>query len=71
VKALAANPHPGPSSKLSVDHKKKLVTLLTAGPLAAGYRTDKWISRRVAEVVRRKFHVTYHADHVGCIFHDL
>lgn len=71
VKALAAKPHPGPSSKLLVEHKKKLVVLLTAGPLAAGYRTDLWTYRRVAEVVCKKFRVTYHADHVGHILHDL
>lgn len=71
VKALAAKPHPGPAPKLSVKQKEKLVALLTAGPLAAGYRTDLWTCDRVAEVVRKKFRVSYHPDHLGRILHDL
>ena len=53
VKALAAKPHPGPAPKLSAKQKEQLVALLTAGPLAAGYRTDLWTCGRVAEVVRK------------------
>jgi transposase len=71
LRALAAKPHPGPSPKLSADQKRKLVDLLKAGPAAAGYRTDLWTCRRVAEVVRKTFRVAYHADHVGRILHDL
>jgi transposase len=71
VKALAAKPHPGPTSKLSAKQKDQLVGHLKAGPLAAGYRTDLWTCRRVAEVVRKKFRITYHADHLGRILHDL
>jgi transposase len=71
VKALAAEPHPGPSPKLSAKQKGALVVLMKAGPLAAGYRTDLWTCRRVTEVVRKKFCVTYHADHIGRILHDL
>jgi transposase len=71
VKALAAKPHPGPAPKLSAKQKEKLVALLTAGPLAAGYRTDLWTCGRVAELVRKKFRVSYHPDHLGRILHDL
>jgi transposase len=71
VQALAAKPHPGPAPKLSTEQKTELVTLMKAGPLAAGYRTELWTCRRVAEVVRKKFRVTYHADHLGRILHDL
>lgn len=34
--ALAAKPHPGRPSKLSVDQKQRLALILRAGPLAAG-----------------------------------
>lgn len=71
VKALAAKPHPGPAEKLSAEQKEELAALLKAGPLAAGYRTDLWTCRRVAEVVRKKFRVSYHPDHLGRILHDL
>ena len=71
IDGLAAKPHPGPAPKLSAKQKEKLVALLTAGPLAAGYRTDLWTCGRVAELVRKKFRVSYHPDHLGRILHDL
>ena len=71
VAALAAKPHPGPTPKLTKDQKQELVNILRLGPLAAGYRTDLWTCARVAEVVRKKFRVSYHPDHVGRILHDL
>jgi transposase len=71
VAALAAKPHPGPTPKLSQDQKQQLVALLNAGPTKAGYRTDLWTTARVAKVVRKKFRVKYHPDHVGRILHDL
>ena len=71
VAALAAKPHPGPMPKLSEDQRQGLVTILAAGPTEAGYRTDLWTTARVAEVVRKRFGVSYHPDHVGRMLHDL
>lgn len=71
VDALAAKPHPGGPAKLSTGQKQELVTILLAGPVAAGYRTDLWTCRRVAEVVRKRFRVQYHPGHVSRILHDL
>ncbi len=41
------------------------------GPLSAGFHTDLWTCRRVAEVVRREFGIAYHPAHLGRILHDL
>lgn len=71
VAALAARPHPGPQAKLTAKQKLQLVELLKQGPRAAGYRTELWTCRRVAQLVRKKFGVTYHPDHLGRILHDL
>ena len=71
VAALRSKPHPGPKPKLSSDQKQELVGILRRGPIAAGYRTDLWTCGRVAEVVRKKFRVSYHPDHLGRILHDL
>ena len=71
VAALAAKPHPGPTPKLSPDQKQALVAILKAGPVAAGFKTDLWTCARVAKVVRKKFRVSYHPDHLGRILHDL
>jgi len=71
VAALTAKPHPGPTPKLSPDQKQELVVILKAGPIAAGYSTDLWTCARVAKVVRKKFRISYHPDHLGRILHDL
>lgn len=71
VKSLAAKPHPGTPSKLTDEQKQELVEILLSGPIAAGYRTDLWTCKRVAEVVRKKFRVEYHPGHLSRILHDL
>lgn len=71
VQALAARPHPGPTCKLTDRQKQSLVRQLKRGPRAAGYRSELWTCRRVAEVVRKQFRVSYHPDHLGRILHDL
>jgi transposase len=71
IAALAAKNHPGPASKLSSGQKQELVAILKAGPIAAGYSTDLWTCPRIVELVRKKFGVTYHPDHLGRMLHDL
>lgn len=71
VAGLAAKPHPGPPSKLSEKHRRKLTKILLQGPVAAGYRTDLWTCARVSEVVRKQFGVSYHPAHMGRVLHDL
>ena len=55
----------GRPSWLSDSQKRRLVKHLLRGPLANGYSTDLWTTRRVAEVIRSKFGVQYTAGHVG------
>jgi transposase len=69
--ALAAKPPPPRTSKLTGVQKSQLVKILLRGPLACGYPTDLWTCRRVAEVVQKRFGVSYHPDHLGRILHDL
>jgi transposase len=71
VAALAPKRHPGPQSKLSATQRQRLREILLHGPLAAGFATDLWTCRRVAEVVQREFGISYHPDHLGRILHDL
>lgn len=71
VDALAAKPHPPRATKLSMKQKQELVKLLLAGPRAAGFDTELWTCARVAELVRKRFGVQYHPDHLGRILHDL
>jgi len=69
--ALKAKPHPGRAPRLSAAQKRQLVRLLVRGAPAAGYRTDLWTCKRVAEVVQREFGVSYHPGHVWKILRKL
>lgn len=69
--ALAPKRHPGPKPKLSRQRKQKLCEILVRGAVAAGFATDLWTCKRVAEVVKREFGVSYHPDHLGRILHEL
>lgn len=71
LEALSSKPHPGRKPYLSTKQKKKLIEILLAGPLVAGYRTDLWTCPRVAEVIARKFGVDYHVDYVWQVLRDL
>ncbi len=71
LEALTAKPHPGKPPRLSEKQKWKLITILQKGPLKAGYSTDLWTCSRVAEVIEKRFGVTYHADHVWRILRSL
>jgi transposase len=64
---LRSRPVPGRPSKLSLAQKEKLLRILEGGPLAAGYKTDLWTLKRVAEVIRREFRVRHHPCHVWWI----
>jgi len=39
--------------------------------MAFGWRTDVWTTRRVAELIRKKFSIDYHFTHVARILHTL
>lgn len=68
VRARAA---PGRPCKLSTRHKRRLEAFLLKGPLAAGFHTDLWTCPRVADLIKQRFGVDYHVDHVGRLLHEL
>ena len=68
---LRSRPVPGRPSRLSLAHKEELLQILERGPVAAGYKTDLWTLKRVAEVIWRRFRVRYTHCHVWAILHKL
>jgi len=68
---LRPRPIPGRPAKLSLSQKEKLLRILERGPVAAGYTTDLWTLRRVAQVIRRRFRVRYNPCHVWSILRKL
>jgi transposase len=71
LEALKAKPHPGRPPRMNARQKQQLMRTLLAGPRKAGYKTELWTCRRIAEVVWKRFHVKYHPDYVGRLLHDL
>lgn len=71
VEALRVRFSPGRPLKLGKTQRRQLVKLLLNGPLAHGYRTNLWTTTRIAELIRRKFGVCYHRDHVGRLMHSI
>ncbi len=64
LEGLRTKPVAGRPSKLSKERKKTLVRILLKGAQAAGFPSDLWTGKRVAQVIRRKFKVDYHPHHV-------
>jgi len=61
----------GRPPKMSQRQKEKLVRLLLQGPMSFGWRTDVWTTRRIGELIRRKFSIDYHFTQVARILHAL
>jgi len=57
--ALAAKPHPGRPAGLTGPQLKRLEQLLGKGPTRCGFATELWTLRRVAELIERRFGVSY------------
>src|SRR5262249_9617498 len=62
---------PSPCPKLDVAYFERLVRLIEAGPLAAGFKAATWTSRMVTELIRSEFGVTYHWKHVPQLLRHL
>src|SRR3972149_2861783 len=68
---LRAKPAPGRPPKLDARARQRLERALLQGAKAAGFATDLWTCPRVARIIRDRFGVTYHVDHVGRLLRDL
>jgi transposase len=64
---LASRPHSGPKPRLTAEQLTELEALLLQGATKHGWPNALWTAQRVAEMIRRHFGVTYHAEHVRTI----
>jgi transposase len=70
-KGLKVRSSPGRPHKLSLVQCRLLLKILLEGALASGYPTQLWTTARISEVIRKRFRVKYHPDHVGRLMHRL
>jgi transposase len=71
VAGVAARPVPGRPSKLTARHRARLEALLLRGAEASGFTSDLWTCPRVAQVIRQRFGIRYHVDHIGRLLRAL
>jgi|SRR5262245_156305 len=61
---LAARPVPGPTPQLTDDQLRQLELLLLQGAKAHGWHNELWTASRVTRLIRDRFGVAYHPEHV-------
>ena len=71
AKGIKARPTPGRPPKLDSRQRARLERLLLKGATAAGYESDLWTCRRIAEVISEQLGVMYHRDHIGRLLRSL
>jgi transposase len=68
---LFEGPHLGKMPRLSLDQKRQLAELIRKGPEAAGLDTGVWTAPIVADLVKRRFQVSYSYSQIRRILHEL
>lgn len=71
AEGLRRHPAPGRQPRLTTEQRAQLPALVERGPEAYGFRGQVWTCKRVAEVIRRTFGVTYHPAHVSRLLHAM
>lgn len=68
---LSATTASGRPPKLNDRAKQRLERCLLKGARAFRYPTDLWTCPRVAELIQRRFGVSYHVDHIGRLLRSM
>ena len=70
-KGIVATPNTGRPPRLDAKAKKQLEQALLVGALAAGFPNDLWTCPRVAHLIKARFGISYHVDHIGRLLGSL
>ena len=68
---LRPRERPGGIPRLSPEQHQELVTLIEAGPQAAGFHTGLWTGPMIGDLIRQRFGVRYHNHHIPRLLHQL
>ncbi len=71
AKGLAVRVSTGRPTKLEEKDLIKLQKIILKGPTKAGFPNDLWTSKRVLQVIKDKFGVEYHANHLPKLLRSL
>lgn len=64
-RGLAAKPHPGRPAKLTARQAGLVLNWLRKSPTSFGFATELWTAPRVAQVIQRKFKVSFHPRYLN------
>lgn len=64
-RGLKARPRTGRPSRLSPQQWREVRRLMRRGAQKAGYDTERWTLRRVAQLIERHFGVSYHPNYLA------
>ena len=70
-RGLRVKPSPGRTPLLNQRQREQLARLLLQGPMEAGYQTNLWTLRRIAEVIHREFGIRYTIPNVWKLMHAM
>lgn len=62
---LKAQPASGRPPKLTSRQRQSLARWILKGAEASGFPTELWTCRRIARLIRERFQVVYHPNHIG------
>lgn len=62
---LKSTPRTGPAPKLTRRREQSVLSWLARSPQAFGYKTDLWTTRRLAEVIDKRFGVRFNANYLA------
>ena len=71
MEGLKRRKAPGAKSKLSKEQQKTLREIILQGAATYGYKTDLWTLKRVAEVIKKEFGVSYHFRSLSDVLHRM
>ena len=71
LQSLARQKGSGRHAKLNDVQKQKLKDIVLDGAVAAGFPDERWTSKRVADVIRRVFHIAFAPSSVRRLLRDL
>lgn len=71
IDALTESPIHGKKSKMTAEQKIELERIILKGPKASGYAIDLWTAKRIRDVIKKRFGISYHKDHVWKILKQL
>lgn len=61
----------GRPPRLTLPQKQGLLLMLLWGPEAYGWKTQVWTTKRIAQLIRQRYGISYHPDHIGRVLHQL